>query len=98
MFLFRLLKKLLFLVFFGLLVFWAATYQIGGVPLYQRAKQFFTSEGFKQGVKDIRLFLGGFLKSLGEEIEENVTEEDQKALDSMIQKKIKEGSSNGEKK
>lgn len=91
MFLLRLVKKLFFLAIFAALVFWAANYKVQGRPLYQVAKDIFRSGSFKEGMKDARMLVGGFLKSVGEEIQENVTEEDKKELDSLIKKKVREG-------
>lgn len=90
MFLFRWLKKLFFLVLFVLLIFWAARYPVGGKPLYQVVKGFFGSESSQQSYKDLKMLFGGFLKSLGEKIQEDVTEEDQKELEKLIQKKARE--------
>lgn len=90
MFLFRFFKKLLFLVLFVLLLWWGANYKVGGKPLYQVVKGFFVSESSQQSYKDLKMLVGGFLKSLGEEIQEDVTKEDQKELEKLIQKKARE--------
>ena len=90
MFIFRIIKKLIFLGLFILLVLWGATYKVDGKTLYQVGKDFIASENFSQSVKDLKMFFGGFLKSVGEQIQEDVTEKDQKALDKIIQKKMKE--------
>ncbi|MDO8526872.1 MAG: hypothetical protein Q7T03_04190 [Deltaproteobacteria bacterium] len=95
MFIWRLFKTFLFLILMALLLFWAATYKVKGKPLYQTAQQFLSSEGYKEGIKDLRIFVGGFLKSVGEQIQEDVTEEDKKKLDSMIHEQMKEGDQNG---
>lgn len=42
------------------------------------------------------MFSGGLLKSLGEEIQEDVTEADKEELEKMIQKKVREKNGNGE--
>ncbi|MBI4124302.1 MAG: hypothetical protein HY466_00030 [Deltaproteobacteria bacterium] len=95
MFLFRWLKKLLVLALAAVGLFWAAHYKVGGVPVYQKAKSYVASEDFRQSWKDFKMFFGGMLKSLGEEILEDVTDEDRKELDKMIQKKAGEKYGNG---
>jgi len=94
MFILRGLKKLFFLALFVGLVWWAAHYKIQGKPLYKVAGGFIQSGNFKEGWKDIKLFVGGFLKTVGEQIQEDVTEEDRKKLDSMIKEKAKQGAQN----
>lgn len=90
MFILRGLKRLVFLVVFVVLGYLAAHYPVNGQPLYKVARQFFTSQGFEQGMKDLKMFLGSFLKSVGEEIQEDVTEADRKQLDSLIEKQMEE--------
>lgn len=69
--------------------YWIANYKVNGKPLYQTAKGFLASGNYKEGIKDMRVFLGGFLKTMGEQIQEDVTEDEKKQLDSMIQKEMK---------
>ena len=95
MFLLRWLKKLVVLALVAFGLFWAAQYKVGGVPLYQKAKSFIGSDDFHQSWKDFKMFAGGMLKGLGEEIMEDVTEEDKKELEKMIQKKAREKNGNG---
>lgn len=90
MFLLRWMKKLLILALVVVGFFWVAHYKVDGKPLYQVVKGFIGSDDFSQGWKDFKMFTGGFLKSLGEEIQEDVTEEDKKELEKMIQKKVRE--------
>ena len=91
MFMLRGLKNLILLVVFGALIFWAANYKVQGRPLYKIAGGFIQSGNFKEGFKDMKMFVGGFLKSVGEEIQENVTKEDQKQLDNLIKEKAQQG-------
>lgn len=88
MFIFRLIKRLIFFTLFVVLVYLAAHYPVDGKPLYKVGSSFFKSDGFGQGIKDLKLFLGGFLKSVGEEIQENVTESDKQQLQKMIQEQV----------
>ena len=89
MFLLRFLKKLLVLALLAFGVYWFASYKVNGKPLYQTAKGFLASGNYKEGVKDMRVFLGGFLKTMGEQIQEDVTEDERKQLDVVIQKERK---------
>lgn len=95
MFIFTFIRKLFFWILLAGVVFWFATKQVGGRKFYQVARESLQSEGFKQGMKDIGIFVGGMLKSLGEEIEEQVSADDQQKLDKMIEKKAKEKPKNG---
>ena len=88
MFLLRMLKRLVFFVIFVVALFWAANYKIHGKPLYEVAKGFLTSGGYKEGMKDLRSFLGGFLKTMGEQIQEDVTDDEKKQLDKVIKKQL----------
>lgn len=95
MFLFRWLKKLIVLVLLAFGLVWAANYKMNGKPLYRVAVDFVASPDMREGWKDFKMLVGGMLKSLGEEIQEDVTEEDKKELEKMIQKKAGEKYGNG---
>lgn len=97
MFLFRWIKKLFFLAIFALLVWWGANYKVNGKPLYQVVKDFIGSKNFDEGTKDLKMFFGGFLKSVGEELQENVTEKERKELETLIKKKVRESDGNDSK-
>ena len=91
MFIFRIIKKLIFFGLFVLLVLWGATYKVDGKTLYQVGKDFIASENFSQSVKDLKMFFGGFLKSVGEQIQEDVSEKDKQQLEKVIQDQLKQG-------
>lgn len=82
------LKRLFFFVLTLAGLFWLANTSYKGKPLYQQAWTFFGSEKYSEGMKDIKILLGGFLKTVGQKIEEDVTEKDQKALDNLIKKEV----------
>ena len=90
MFLFRMIKRLVFFVLtiYGLL--WLARLPYQGKPLYQHAAILFQSQLASEGAKDIKTLVGGLLKTVGDEIQEDVTKDDQKQLDKLIEKKSKE--------
>lgn len=99
MFLFRWIRRVLFLAVFAALVWWGASYKVNGRSLVQVAKGFVGSKNFDEGVKDLKMFFGGFLKSVGEELQEDVTEEERKQLESIIRKEVREKNGNtGNKK
>lgn len=89
MFILRGLKKLIYLAILGVLVYLAAHYPMHGKPLYQAARDTIGTKGFGETLKDLRQLFGGFLKSVGEELQENVSEQDQKALQNVIEKELK---------
>lgn len=96
MFILRGLFKLVFWVVLAVALFWVATCKVNGKPFYEVARGFFSSGGYKEGVKDLRIFLGGFLKAVGEQIQEEVSDEDRKKLENLIQQQMK--GREGEKK
>lgn len=75
------------LIVFG--IYWIASYKVDGQSLYQVTKGLISSGKYKEGMRDIRIFLGGFLKTVGEQIQEDVTETEKKQLDSLIQREMK---------
>lgn len=77
------------MVLIGFGLYWIANYKVDGKPLYQTVKGFLSSGNYKEGVKDMRVFFGGLLKTMGEQIQEDVTEDERKQLDNMIQKEMK---------
>lgn len=85
MFLFRWIKNLILLAVFAVLVYLAAHYPVDGKPLYQKFDTVIGSES----VKDLKHFFGGLLKSMGNEIQENVTETDRQKLEKEIYKSLK---------
>lgn len=87
MFLFRWIKNLILLVIFAVLVYLAAHYPVDGQPLYQKFDTVIGSEA----MKDLKHFFGGLLQSLGDEIQENVTETDRQKLEKEIYKSLKKG-------
>lgn len=93
MFILRGLKRLFFFAVFCGLLYLAAHYPVKGRPLYQVVKSYWTSQSFETAWKDIKMFFGGFLKSVGEEIQEDVTEHEKKELDALIEKEVQKKNS-----
>ncbi len=95
MFLFRMIKRLVVFVLtiFGLI--WLAKVPYQGKPLYEHVLVLFQSKLADDGAKDIKTLVGGLLKTMGDEIQENVTKDDQKQLDKLVEKKVKEDKKNG---
>ena len=89
MFLLRMVKHLIVFVLTLWGLWWMANYSYQGKPLYQYAFTFFGSEKYREGIKDLRMLTGGFLKTVGQQIEEDVSDKDRKALDQLIQDQTK---------
>lgn len=92
MFILRGIKRLVVLALFGGLVYMASFYPVRGVPIYLVVKQYVTAKGISQGFKDLKMLFGGLLKSVGEEIQENVTDQDKRELESVIQNDLQRNS------
>jgi len=90
MFLFRWIKNLVlfFLVLVG--ISWLAKYPYQGKPVYQHVLGFLGSDLAQEGAKDIKVLVGDMLKTLGEEIQEDVKKEEQEALEKLLKKETKE--------
>lgn len=63
----------------------ASFYPVRGVPVYLVVKQYVAAKGISQGIKDLKMLFGSLLKSVGEEIQDDVTDQDKKELESVIQ-------------
>lgn len=70
----------------------ASFYPVRGVPLHLMVKQYVASKGISQGFRDLKMLFGSLLKSVGEEIQENVTDQDKKELESVIHKDLQKNS------
>lgn len=91
-FILRGIKTLLLWALLAAGLFWAATYRVQGRPLYKAVSEFVTGGNYKEGFRDLRMFFGGFLKSVGEEIQhEEVTDKDRKQFESLVKTKSQEG-------
>jgi hypothetical protein len=86
MFLWRWFKRAVFLVAIGLVGFAVSGYvDIHGKPARIYAQEFFASELWKEGVKDMRTWAASVLRVASHKIEEGVTPEDQAKLKSIIE-------------
>ena len=91
MFLLRWAKNLIILVLLIVGVWALMHYNYKGRPVKQHVQEFLKSEMYQEGIKDIRMLVGGFLETVGEEIQEDVREGDKKKLDRVVQEKINQG-------
>ncbi|MBI2346523.1 MAG: hypothetical protein HYV03_06540 [Deltaproteobacteria bacterium] len=91
MFLFRWIKRLIFLTLLAGVAYVAGGYiSWHGRPARDQVIGFFRSALWKEGVKDMRVWLGALLQTAGKKIEEGVTPEDQRKLDSLIERDLKQ--------
>ena len=89
MFLFRWLKRLIFLAMLAGLAYLASGYvPWHGRPAREHVKAFFQSTQWKEGVKDMRTWAGQLLQIAGKKMEEGVTPSDQKKLDEVFIKDL----------
>jgi hypothetical protein len=63
--------------------------KIGGKTVGEHAKFITESKFYKETIRDLRVIVGEAMKSVGEAISEDVTEEDEKALKNVIQEEMK---------
>lgn len=86
MFLWRLVKRLIFWAGFAGALYLASGYvEIHGRPARAHAETFLQSELWHEGVKDMRTWLAAILKVAGEKVEEGITEDDRVQLDQVIE-------------
>lgn len=89
MFLWRWFKRLAFFVLFALIAYVASGKVMWhGRPARDHVITFFQSTQWKEGMKDLRMWLGALLQVAGKKIEEGVTAEDQKKLDLIIEQDL----------
>lgn len=91
MFLFRWLKRLVFLVILAGGLYAASGYvKIHGEPAKVHADRFFKSELWKEGSKDLRTWLASVLKLAGQKVEEGITPAEQNKLNELIESDLKQ--------
>lgn len=86
MFLFRWIKNLILLAMLAVGIWWAsAHFKYQGKTYQEWAIQTYRSPLLQEATKDFRTWIGQFLQGAGKKIQEGVTVEDQKKLESLIQ-------------
>jgi hypothetical protein len=97
MFIFRWIKRILFL---GLLIF-AGWYLYTNTSLGPKVRQYYNhftgSDVIKEGSRDIRTWAGELLKGAGENLQDGITDEDRSELNKLFEEKLTRGYS-GEKR
>ncbi|OGQ21590.1 MAG: hypothetical protein A3I05_03560 [Deltaproteobacteria bacterium RIFCSPLOWO2_02_FULL_44_10] len=82
-----------FIFFSGLLILAALTilgHEIGGKTIPEHVRSFLSRDGMKENVKDIRVLVGEAIKAVGSEIEGEVTEAEQKAMEKLVKEALEE--------
>ncbi|GEM_PF-5111471 len=90
MFLWRWFKKLVFLGVLAVGAYIGSGYvQFEGKPLREQIQQFMASDIYKEGMKDMRMWVAAALQLASKKVEEGVTPADQQKLDSIIKADLK---------
>ncbi|MBI2344401.1 MAG: hypothetical protein HYV02_08735 [Deltaproteobacteria bacterium] len=91
MFLWRWFKRLIYLAIFGAILYAASGYiDIHGKPARVYADEFFRSDLWTEGTKDLRTWMAALLRVASKKIEEGVTPEDQEKLNAIIENDLRE--------
>lgn len=90
MFIFRFIKNIIFWAgLLAALYFASAHVEIHGKPARQYADEFFKSDLWHEGVKDMKTWASAIFKAAGEKVEESITPEDQQELNNVIESDLK---------
>ena len=87
----RLIKWLFFLAIVGALVMYFTGWKLGGKTIQEHLKPVLEKKVVKEGIKDVRSLLGEGLKAAGEAISEDVTDDEKKQLNDMVNEELKKG-------
>lgn len=66
-------------------------HKIRGKTVMEHVSLILKNDQVKEGVKDIRVLVGEAMKAVGSEIADEVTEEEKKELDTLIQQELEKG-------
>lgn len=88
MFLWRWLKKLLFLIGLGTVIWWGIQFIKANSPVRQKVDNFKQSSMWQEGVKDMKTWAGELFKGVGQKLEEDVGDDDRKKLDEILRKEL----------
>jgi hypothetical protein len=87
----KLIKWLFFIALIALIVLWITDYKIGGKSVKDYFKGVVGEKTYDEGVKDIRSLVGEAIKAVGDVVSPEVTPEEQKELEGVIQKELGKG-------
>jgi hypothetical protein len=84
----KLIKWLFFLAIVAIVVLYVTGYKIGGKTINEYFKAVVGAKSYDEGVKDIRSLVGEAIKAVGEAVSPEVTPEERKELEDVIQKEL----------
>ncbi len=96
MFILRFIRRLIYLAIFSGVVYVGSNYvKIEGTPIRKWADDFFHSQAWIEGSKDLRTWVGALLKLAGEKVQEGITPNDEAALRNVIATDVQKQLSGG---
>jgi len=84
----KLIKWLFLMAIIVGLILWFTDIKVGDRTLKERVDEFKKTPLYQEGIKDIRSIVGESLKALGEEVSGEVTDEERKELEKVINENI----------
>jgi hypothetical protein len=87
----KLIKWIIFLAIIGAIFLVITGKEIGGKKIEDHLGPILGSKVVKESIRDIRALVGEGLKSAGEAISEDVTNEERKQLDNLVKEELKSG-------
>lgn len=90
MFLFRWIRKLIFLAILSGVAYYGSSYvNYHGTPVRKLADDFFKSAAWIEGSKDLRTWLAALLRMAGDKVQEGITPQDEKQLRQVIESDLR---------
>lgn len=87
----KLIKWLFFIAIIAFIVLWITDYKLNGKSVKDYVKDAVGEKTYDEGVKDIRSLVGEAIKAVGEAVSPEVTPEERKELEGVIQKELGKG-------
>ena len=84
----KLIKWLFFATIVAIVVLYVTGYKIGGKTINEYFKAVVGAKSYDEGLKDIRSLVGEAIKAVGEAVSPEVTPEERKELENVIQKEL----------
>lgn len=87
----KLIKWLFFIAIIAFIVLWITDYKLDGKSVKDYVKDVVGEKTYDEGVKDMRSLVGEAIKAVGEAVSPEVTPEERKELEGVIQKELGKG-------